>query len=107
MLLSELREAIEHGKTAKLFSPKTHEYGIDLTIRVVKKGSQFLWQRGRIDEPLVDLNLAATTKTFETWEALIEQLRSTMQLRDTTWEESEEPIESEEQPIEKGSLNLV
>jgi hypothetical protein len=86
MLLTELREQIEQGKVAQLFIPKTHEYGIDVTIKVLKKESQFIWQREKIEEPLIGLNLPEQTSQFNTWDELIEKLRNSMQLRDGTWE---------------------
>jgi hypothetical protein len=97
MQLSELRDAIENGKTAKLFVPKTHEYGIDLTIRVVKQESQLIWQRATIEETVPGLNLSARTISFETWEEFIEKFRESMQLRDSTWVECEEAIEQIEE----------
>ncbi len=93
MLLSELRTAIESGKTAKLFVPKTHEYGIDLTVRVVKREEDYIWQRATVEAPLLDLNLPATNLLFSSWEELFARLQGGMQLRDSTWEECEEPIE--------------
>lgn len=93
MLLSELREAIENGKTAKLFVPKTHEYGIDLTIRVVKQESQLIWQRATVEETVLDLNLPAINLRFFDWNDFLFHMRESMQLRDSTWEECEEPIE--------------
>jgi hypothetical protein len=95
MLLTELREQIEQGKIAQLFIPKTHEYGIDVTIKVLKKESQFIWQREKIEEPAIPLNLPAKTSQFETWDKLIEALQGGMQLRDTSWE-IEKTIESED-----------
>lgn len=103
MLLTELREQIEQGKIAQLFIPKTHEHGIDITINVLKKESQFIWQREKIEEPAIPLKLPAKASQFESWEKLIETLQGGMQLRDNTWE-IEETIETpqltDEHPLE-------
>lgn len=112
MLFTELREQIESGKTAKLFVPKTHEYGIDLTIRVLKKESQFIWRREKIDEPLIGLNLPEQTSQFNTWDELIEKLRNSMQLRDSTWEigetiENEESQLKDEHPLEPATSSVA
>lgn len=108
MLLGDLRESIESGKTAKLFVPKTHEFGVNLTIRVAKIEKGYIWQRGRIEEPTLGIKLPAKSQKYEAWEKLMLDLKNSMQLRDTTWEESNEPIEIEK-TIEKGEpqLNLI
>jgi hypothetical protein len=57
-----------------------------VTIKVLKKESQFIWQREKIEEPAIPLNLPAKATLFETWDELLEKLRNSMQLRDNTWE---------------------
>src|SRR5690242_20357692 len=106
MLLTELREQIEQGKVAQLFIPKTHEHGIDVTIKVLKKESQFIWQREKIEEPAINLNLPEKTSQFNTWDELIEKLRNSMQLRDSTWE-IEETIETLHSQLNEHPLEPV